>query len=66
LGAAAVAAALSSPASAGNNLVTNGSFEDNFGAGQFNQTLPASAGGQSSGAPGTTANGWTVTGTTSQ
>jgi hypothetical protein len=55
LGAAAVAAALSSPAFAGN-----------FGAGQFNQTLPASAGGQSSGAPGTTANGWTVTGTTSQ
>jgi len=64
LGAAAVAAALSSPAFAG-NLVTNGSFEDNFGADQFNQPLPDSAGGQSSGAPGTTANGWTVTGTNS-
>jgi hypothetical protein len=61
-GAAAIAAVLSLPAFAG-NLVTNGSFEDNFGAGQFNQTLPGAAGGQSAGAPGTTATGWTVTGT---
>jgi hypothetical protein len=37
-GAAGIAAVLSLPAFAG-NLVTNGSFEDNFGAGQFNQTL---------------------------
>jgi hypothetical protein len=44
-GAAGVAAILSLPAFAG-NLVTNGSFEDNFGAGQFNQTLPGTAGGQ--------------------
>src|SRR6202042_3073490 len=59
-----IAAVVSMPALAG-NLVTNGGFEDNFGAGQFNQTLPGSAGGQSSGAPGTTADGWTVTGTNS-
>lgn len=63
-GAAGIAAVLSLPAFAG-NLVTNGSFEDNFGAGQFNQTLPGSAEGQSAGAPGTTATGWTVTGTNS-
>jgi hypothetical protein len=44
-GAAGVAAILSLPAFAG-KLVTNGSFEDNFGAGQFNQTLPGTAGGQ--------------------
>ena len=64
LGAAGIAAALSSPAFAA-NLVTNGGFEDNFGAGQFNQTLPGSAGGQSGAAPGTTATGCTVTGTNS-
>lgn len=52
------------PAFAG-NLVTNGSFEANFGAGQFNQTLPGSAGGQSAAKPGTTATDWTVTGTNS-
>jgi len=63
-GAAGIAAVLSLPAFAG-DLVTNGSFEDNFGAGQFNQTLPGSAGGQSAGAPGTTASGWTVSGTNS-
>ncbi len=63
-GAAVIAAVLSLPAFAG-NLVTNGSFEDNFGAGQFNQTLPGSAGGQSAGAPGTTATGWVMTGTNS-
>jgi hypothetical protein len=61
LGAAALAAVLAVPAFAG-DLVTNGSFEDNFGAGQFNQTLPGSAGGQNASAPGTTASGWTVTG----
>jgi hypothetical protein len=61
LGAAGLAAALSLPAFA-NNLVTNGSFEANFGAGQFNQTLPGSAGGQSAVTPGTTATDWTVTG----
>jgi hypothetical protein len=61
-GAAAILAAVSMPALAG-NLVTNGSFEDNFGAGQFNQKLPGSAGGQNASAPGTTADGWTVTGT---
>jgi hypothetical protein len=64
LGAAAIAALVSTPALAG-NLVTNGGFEDNFGAGQFNQTLPGSAGGQNAGAPGTTASGWTVIGTNS-
>jgi hypothetical protein len=63
-GAAGIAAVLSLPAFAG-NLVTNGSFEDNFGAGQFNQTLPGTAGGQNGSAPGTTASGWTVTGTNS-
>src|SRR5271155_1431916 len=63
-GAAGIAAVLSLPAFAG-NLVTNGSFEDNFGAGQFNQTLPGTAGTQSGSAPGTTATGWTVTGTNS-
>jgi hypothetical protein len=47
------------------NLVINGSFEGNFGAGQFNQTLPGSAGGQSAATPGTTATDWTVTGTNS-
>src|SRR4029077_17120889 len=61
-GAAARAALASMPALAG-NLVTNGGFETNFGAGQFNQTLPGSAGGQNAGHPGTTAGGWTVTGT---
>jgi hypothetical protein len=61
-GAAAMLAALSAPALAA-NLVTNGSFEDNFGAGQFNQTLPGSAGGQNASAPGTIATGWTVIGT---
>jgi hypothetical protein len=40
-GAAAIAALASMPALAG-NLVTNGGFETNFGAGQFNQTLPGS------------------------
>jgi hypothetical protein len=63
-GAAGIAAVLSLPAFAG-DLVTNGSFEDNFGAGQFNQTLPGTAGGQNGSAPGTTASGWTVTGTNS-
>ena len=62
--AAAIAAVVSMPALAG-NLVTNGGFETNFGAGQFNQTLPGSSGGQSASAPGTTANGWTVIGTNS-
>jgi hypothetical protein len=62
LGAAAIAAVVSMPAFAG-NLVTNGSFENNFGAGQFNQTLPGSAGGQNASHPGTTADGWTVLGT---
>ena len=61
-GAAAILAALSMPAFAA-NLVTNGSFETNFGAGQFNQTLPGSAGGQNANHPGTTASGWTVIGT---
>ena len=64
LGAAGIAAALSLPAFA-DNLVTNGSFEANFGAGQFNQTLPGSAGSQSAATPGTTATDWTVTGTNS-
>jgi hypothetical protein len=63
-GAAAILAALSAPALAG-NLVTNGGFETNFGAGQFNQTLPGSAGGQNASHPGTTASDWTVTGTNS-
>jgi hypothetical protein len=63
-GAASIVVALSAPALAG-NLVTNGSFEDNFGAGQFNQTLPGSAGGQNASHPGTTADGWTVIGTNS-
>ena len=62
IGAAAIAAVVSMPAFAG-NLVTNGSFENNFGAGQFNQTLPGSAGGQNASHPGTTADGWTVLGT---
>jgi hypothetical protein len=62
IGAAAIAAVVSVPALAG-SLVANGGFEDNFGAGQFNETLPGSAGGQNGGAPGTTANGWTVIGT---
>ena len=53
------------PAFAG-NLVTNGGFENNFGAGQFNQTLPGSAGGQNANHPGTTADGWIVTGTKRQ
>lgn len=61
-GAAAIAAVVSMPAFAG-NLVTNGSFETNFGAGQFNQTLPGSSGGQNANHPGTTASGWTVSGT---
>jgi hypothetical protein len=61
-GVAAILAAFSLPAAAA-NLVTNGSFETNFGAGQFNQTLPGSSGGQSASRPGTTASGWTVTGT---
>ena len=61
-GAATILAAVSMPALAA-NLVTNGGFEDNFGAGQFNQALPGSAGGQSANHPGTTAEGWTVTGT---
>jgi PEP-CTERM motif len=61
-GAAAIAAVVSMPAFAG-NLVTNGGFETNFGAGQFNQTLPGSSGGQNANHPGTTANGWTVSGT---
>src|ERR1700734_3244191 len=52
-GAAAIAAVVSMPAFAG-NLVTNGSFETNFGAGQFNQTLPSSSGGQNANHPGTT------------
>ena len=64
IGAAAIAAVVSMPALAG-NLVTNGGFEDNFGAGQFDQALPGSAGGQNGGAPGTTADGWTVIGTNS-
>jgi hypothetical protein len=64
LGAAAIAAVLSMPALA-DELVTNGGFEDNFGAGQFNQNLPGSSGGQNAGAPGTTASGWTVVGTNS-
>ena len=64
LGAAGIAAALSLPAFA-DNLVTNGSFEANFGAGQFNQTLPGLAGSQSAATPGTTATDWTVTGTNS-
>jgi hypothetical protein len=42
-GAAAIAAVVSMPALAG-NLVANGGFEDNFGAGQFNETLPGLAG----------------------
>ena len=62
LGAAAIATVVSMPALAG-NLVTNGSFENNFGFGQFNQSLPGSSGGQSASHPGTTANDWTVTGT---
>ena len=61
-GAAAIAAVVSMPAFAG-NLVTNGSFETNFGAGQFNQTLPGSSGGQNANHSGTTATGWTVSGT---
>ena len=61
-GAATILAAVSMPALAA-NLVANGGFEDNFGAGQFNQALPGSAGGQSANHPGTTAEGWTVTGT---
>lgn len=64
LGAAAIAAVLSMPALA-DELVTNGGFEGNFGAGQFNQNLPGSSGGQNAGAPGTTASGWTVVGTNS-
>ena len=64
LGRGGITALLSLPAFA-DNLVTNGSFEDNFGAGQFNQTLPGSAGGQSGGAPGTTATDLSVTGTNS-
>ena len=64
LAAASLAAVVSMPAMAG-NLVTNGSFEDNFGAGQFNQTLPGAAGGQDASAPGTTATDWTVIGTDS-
>jgi hypothetical protein len=63
-GAAAILAALSAPALAG-NLVTNGGFETNFGAGQFNQTLPGSSGGQNASHPGTTATDWTVVGTNS-
>jgi hypothetical protein len=63
-GAAALLAALSAPALAG-NLVTNGGFETNFGAGEFNQTLPGSPGGQNASQPGTTANAWTVIGTNS-
>ena len=63
-GAASILAAISMPALAG-NLVTNGGFETNFGAGQFNQTLPGSAGGQNASHPGTTADGWTVLGTNS-
>ena len=61
-GAAAILAAVSAPALAG-NLVTNGGFETNFGFGQFNQTLPGASGGQNASHPGTTANDWTVTGT---
>jgi hypothetical protein len=64
LGAATILAAMSMPALAG-NLVTNGGFETNFGGGQFNQTLPGSAGGQNASHPGTTASGWTVIGTNS-
>src|ERR1700735_3287444 len=64
IGAAAIAAVVSLPALAG-NLVTNGGFEDNFGAGQFNQSLPGSSGGQSANHPGTTASDWTVVGTDS-
>jgi PEP-CTERM motif len=64
LGAAAIAAVVSMPAFAG-NLVTNGSVEDNFGFGQFRQTLPGSPGGQTGAAPGTNAPGWTVSGTNS-
>jgi hypothetical protein len=63
-GGAAILAALSAPALAG-NLVTNGSFETNFGAGQFNQLKPNSSGGQTSSHPGTDATGWTVIGTDS-
>jgi PEP-CTERM motif len=59
----AIAAVVSMPALAG-ELVTNGSFEDNFGAGQFNQALPGASGGQNASHPGTTADGWTVIGTT--
>src|SRR3984957_18551792 len=61
-GAASILAAVSMPALAG-NLVTNGGFETNFGAGQFNQTLPGSSGSQNASHPGTTASGWTVAGT---
>jgi hypothetical protein len=61
-GAATILAAMSMPALTG-NLVTNGGFENNFGAGQFNQTLPGSAGGQNASHLGTTASGWTVIGT---
>jgi hypothetical protein len=61
-GAASILAAVSMPALAG-NLVTNGGFETNFGAGQFNQTLPGSSGSQNATHPGTTASGWTVAGT---
>jgi PEP-CTERM motif len=63
-GAATILVAASLPALAG-NLVTNGGFEDNFGAGQFNQSLPGSSGGQSANHPGTTARDWTVVGTDS-
>jgi hypothetical protein len=63
-GAAAIAAVVSMPAFAG-NLVTNGSFETNFGAGQFNQTKPVLSGNQNASHPGTTASGWTVSGTDS-
>ena len=59
----AIAAVVSMPALAG-ELVTNGSFEDNFGAGQFNQTTPLASGGQNASHPGTTADDWTVIGTT--
>jgi PEP-CTERM motif len=62
-GAAAILAAVSAPALAAGNLVTNGGFETNFGFGQFNQTLPGASGGQNASHPGTTANDWTVTGT---
>jgi hypothetical protein len=63
-GTAAILAVLSAPALAA-NLVTNGGFETNFGAGQFNQTQPSSSGGQTATRPGTTATGWTVIGTDS-